>query len=314
MRLVFMGTPEFSVPTLAALLEARYDVVAVYSQPPRQAGRGLAETKGAVHAFAEARGIKVLTPVSLKAPEAQAAFRAHDADAAVVVAYGLLLHRAVLEAPRHGCYNLHASKLPRWRGAAPIQRAIMAGDTETASMVMRMDEGLDTGDVCASRAIAIGPDTTAGELHDALSSDGAQLIAEAMADLAAGRLIAKPQPDVGVTYAQKIAKAETRIDFDKPATEVHNHVRGLSPFPGAWFEAGLSGKRERIKVLRSELLPGADRALAPAGMVIDGAAGIACGLGGIRLIEVQRAGKRPQRVEDFLRGFSLMQGSRINGP
>ena len=313
MRLVFMGTPEFSVPTLAALLEAGHEVAAVYSQPPRQAGRGLAETKGAVHAFAEARGITVLTPTSLKAPEAQAVFKAHDADAAVVVAYGLLLPRAILEAPRHGCYNLHASKLPRWRGAAPIQRAIMAGDTETASMVMRMDEGLDTGDVCASRAMAVGPDTTAGELHDALSADGAQLMVDAMALLAAGRLVAKPQPDVGVTYAQKITKAETRIDFAKPATDVHNHVRGLSPFPGAWFEAGQSGKRERIKILRSERIPGGDRALGPVGMVIDGAGGIACGLGGIRLIEVQRAGKRPQRVEDFLRGFSLVQGLVIDG-
>jgi methionyl-tRNA formyltransferase len=316
MRLVFMGTPQFSVPTLAALIEAGHDIVAVYSQPPRPAGRGMAETKGPVHLFAEARGLMVLTPRSLKTPEAQDVFRGHHADAAVVVAYGLLLPQAILDAPRHGCYNLHASKLPRWRGAAPIQRAIMAGDTETASMVMHMDLGLDTGPVCAARIMAIGQDMTAAELHDALSVDGAALMAQAMADLAGGRLSETPQPADGVTYAAKIDKAEAHIALARPAFEVHNLIRGLSPFPGAWLEAGPEGKRERIKILRSALVPdlgvaGGSGAPAQPGTVLDDRGAIACGAGAIRLVEVQRAGKKPQSLDEFLRGYPLPAGSRI---
>jgi methionyl-tRNA formyltransferase len=311
MRIVFMGTPDFSVPTLRALADAGHEIVAVYSQPPRKAGRGLTETKGAVHTFAEARGFPVSTPISLKSAEAQAAFAAHNADAAVVVAYGLLLPRAILECPRHGCYNLHASKLPRWRGAAPIQRAIMAGDSETAAMVMHMDVGLDTGPVCAARAMPIGRDTTAGELHDALSVDGAQLMSETMADLGAGRLRAVAQPADGITYAAKIDKAETRIDFARTSGEVHNHVRGLSPFPGAWFEAGADGKRERIKVLRTSHDGFADTPLGQPGETIDDAGAIACATGAVRLIEVQRAGKRPQEAAEFLRGFPLPRGTRL---
>jgi methionyl-tRNA formyltransferase len=307
LRLVFMGTPQFSVPTLSGLIEAGHDVAAVYSQPPRPAGRGYAPTKSPVHASAEARGIPVLTPVSLTSPDAQAALAAHGADAAVVVAYGLLLPKPVLDAPRYGCFNLHASKLPRWRGAAPIQRAIMAGDTETASMVMHMDAGLDTGPVCAASPMAIGPEMTAGELHDALSVDGARLMRAAIADLERGQLQETPQPAEGVTYAAKIDKAEARIDFSWPAGRVHDLIRGLSPSPGAWFEAGPEGKRERVKVLRATVVAVDGRP----GAVLDDDGTVACGSGAIRLVEVQRAGKRPQAVSEFLRGFALAPGAVV---
>ena len=307
LRLVFMGTPRFSVPVLEAILAAGHDVVAVYSQPPRRAGRGMAETKGPVQTLAEVHGLPVLTPVSLKGADEQAVFRAHGADAAVVVAYGLLLPQAILDAPKLGCFNLHASALPRWRGAAPIQRAIMAGDTETASIVMRMEAGLDTGPLCRVAKMPIGPDTTAGELHDALSVDGARVMVEALAGLERGALAAVPQPAEGVTYAAKIDKAEARLDFTRTAVEVHNRVRGLSPFPGAWFEAGPEGKRERIKVLRSRL----DAGSGVPGAVLDDALTIACGSGAVRLIEVQRAGKRPQSGDEFLRGFALKAGDRL---
>lgn len=312
LRLVFMGTPAFSVPTLAALLDAGHDVVAVYSQPPRPSGRGMAETKGAVHAFAESRGLQVLTPLSLKSPEAQETFRQHHADAAVVVAYGLLLPQPILDAPRFGCFNLHASKLPRWRGAAPIQRAIMAGDTETAAMVMHMDAGLDTGPVCASAPMTIAPETTASELHDALSVDGARLMADTMSRLSQGPLPEATQSAEGATYAAKIEKSEARIDFKRPAREVHNLIRGLSPFPGAWFEIGHDGKRERVKVLRSALVTAPGRpASARPGDVLDDAATIACGDGAIRLVEVQRAGRKPQSVAEFLRGFAMRTGTSV---
>lgn len=310
LRLIFMGTPAFSVPTLAALLDGGHDVVAVYSQPPRRSGRGMAETKGAVHAFAEGRGLTVLTPTTLRTPQAADAFRAHRADAAVVVAYGLLLPRPILEGSRFGCFNLHASKLPRWRGAAPIQRAIMAGDTETAAMVMHMDVGLDTGPVCASSPMPIGPDVTAEELHDALSKAGAALMAASIAKLETGDLPEEPQSDEGVTYAHKIDKAEARIDFTRPARDVHNQIRGLSPFPGAWFEAGPEGRRERIKVLRSALVAEGSP-LGPPGTVTDSSASIACGTGAVRIVEVQRAGKKPQGTMDFLRGFALRPGDRL---
>ncbi len=307
LRLVFMGTPQFSVPALAGILGAGHEVCAVYSQPPRRAGRGMAETKGPVHAFAESRGLQVFTPLSLKGADEQAAFAAHNADAAVVVAYGLLLPQAILDAPRLGCYNLHASALPRWRGAAPIHRAIMAGDTETASVVMRMKAGLDTGPMCLVERMAIGSDMTTGQLHDALSTAGAALMVQALAALERGELIETPQPAGGVTYAAKIDKAEARLDFSKSAGEVHNRVRGLSPFPGAWVEAGREGKRERIKVLASTVVAGRG---AP-GEVLDGELTIACGDGAVRLLEVQRAGKKPQMPDEFLRGFALKAGDRV---
>ena len=236
MRIVFMGTPEFAKATLAELVAAGHDIAAVYTQPPRPAGRGMAERPSPVHAFAEQQGLDVRYPTSLKGEDAQAAFRALEADAAVVVAYGLLLPAAILEAPREGCFNLHGSELPRWRGAAPIQRAIMAGDTHTAVMVMRMEEGLDTGPVCLAERIEIGAEMTAGELHDVMAVIGAGLMVRALAALERGSLTATPQSAEGVTYAEKISKAEARIDFNRPAVEVHNKIRGLSPFPGAWFE------------------------------------------------------------------------------
>ncbi len=303
LRVVFMGTPDFSVPTLAEIVGAGHDVVAAYSQPPKPAGRGMELRKSPVHAWAEASGIPVLTPKSLKPEAEHDVFRAHRADVAVVVAYGLILPKPVLEAPREGCLNLHGSALPRWRGAAPIQRAIMAGDPETAAMVMRMDEGLDTGPVCLAERIAIGPEMTAGELHDVMALQGANLMVHALAALERGSLACTPQPADGITYAAKIDKAETRIDFTRPAAEVHNHIRGLSPFPGAWLEAGPTGKRERIKVLRSALVTSA--ATARPGTVLDRAPTIACGEGAVRLVEVQRAGKRPMAGEDLLRGFDL---------
>lgn len=306
MRIVFMGTPDFSVATLAEILGAGHEVVAVYSQPPRPAGRGMDERPSPVHSFAAGHGLEVRHPTSLKSEDEQAAFRALDADAAVVVAYGLILPKAILEAPREGCFNVHASALPRWRGAAPIQRAIMSGDEATAVMVMRMEEGLDTGPVCLAEHVPIGPDTTAGELHDTLAAAGAGLMVRALAALERGSLDARPQPEDGVTYAAKIEKSESRIDFSRPADEVHNHIRGLSPFPGAWFEADLGGKRERIKVLRSQLGDG------------DGTPGevlqagprlvIACGGGAIELRQVQRAGKKACSAEDFLRGARIQQG------
>jgi methionyl-tRNA formyltransferase len=306
-RIVFMGTPDFAVPTLAEIIGAGHEVVAVYTQAPKPAGRGMSERKSPVHIFAEASGIPVFTPRSLRGETEQAAFRAHDADVGVVVAYGLILPQAILDAPRAGCLNLHGSRLPRWRGAAPIQRAIMAGDTETAVMVMQMDAGLDTGAVALGEMLPIGPDMTAGELHDAMASTGAGLMVRALAALGRDRLVTTPQPDDGVTYARKIEKGETRIDFSRPAHEVHNHIRGLSPFPGAWFEAGPAGKRERIKVLRSSLAEGEG---AP-GHVIAAHLTIACGAGAIRVIQVQRAGKKPMSAGEFLRGFSLQPGDAL---
>lgn len=306
---VFMGTPEFSVPTLAAILDSGHRVVAVYTQPPRPAGRrGLAETPSPVHAFAAARGIEVRTPVSLKAAEEQERFAALGADVAVVVAFGLLLPRAILTAPRLGCINLHGSLLPRWRGAAPIQRAIMAGDAETGVMTMQMDVGLDTGPILLTARTAIEVDETEGELRARLSIIGAPLMVVTLGRLAAGTLDASPQPTEGVTYAAKIDKAEARIDFSRPARGVHNLIRGLSPFPGAWFEIDIDGRRERVKVLRSTLAEGRG---AP-GEVLEGAPlTVACGIGAVRLVEVQRAGKRPVSAADFLRGFTLRPGDRV---
>ena len=307
LRVVFMGTPEFSVPVLAEIAGAGHELVAVYSQPPRPAGRGMTETKSLVQRFAEASGIPVLTPRSLKTPEAQDQFRNHQADAAVVVAYGLLLPQPILDASNLGCFNLHASLLPRWGGAAPIQRAIMAGDTETAAIVMRMEAGLDTGPICLGEPVSIGADMTAGELHDALSVRGAGLMVRALAALERGSLVETPQAPEGITYAAKIEKAEARIDFSRPAVAVHNHIRGLSPFPGAWFEITLDGKPERIKVLRSAL---AEAAGAP-GSVLDDQLTIACGTDAVRLATVQRAGKKAMSAQDLLRGASITKGMRV---
>ena len=308
LRIIFMGTPDFSVPVLTALHAAGHEIVAVYSQPPRPAGRRGLELKASpVHEAAEALGIEVRTPVNFKAEEDREAFRALNADVAVVVAYGLLLPKAILEGTRLGCYNGHASLLPRWRGAAPIQRAIMAGDAETGMMVMKMDVGLDTGPVALTARVAIGETMTAGELHDALSEAGATLMVEAMAKLEAGDLPLTPQRDEGVLYAAKISKEETHIDFAKPARDVHNHIRGLSPFPGAWFEAEIGGKLERIKVLASAVADGSGAA----GTVIGEDATIACGEGAVRLVRLQKAGGKPLDSRDFLRGTPLPIGLRL---
>ena len=269
------------------------------------------ETPSPVHRYADAAGLSVFTPVSLKSPETQQTFAAHEADVAVVAAYGLILPRPVLDAPRHGCLNLHASKLPRWRGAAPIQRAIMAGDTETAVMVMRMEEGLDTGPICLAELVQIGPDLTAGELHDTLARTGASLMVRALAALGRGSLNETPQPDDGVTYAAKIEKNESRIDFLLSNSDVHNKIRGLSPFPGAWFETAAGGKTERIKVLRSEIVGQEPFEASGPGTILDEKLAIACGNGAVRLLELQRAGRKPMQAEDFLRGFPLAPGAQL---
>lgn len=308
LKVVFMGTPDFSVPALEAIHAAGHEIAAVYSQPPRPAGRGLAERLSPVHARAAALGIPVRTPRTLKDAEQQTLFAGLRADVAVVIAYGLILPPAILAAPHLGCVNVHASALPRWRGAAPIQRAIMAGDTETAVMVMRMEEGLDTGPVGMTVSVAIGPDMTAGELHDILSRRGADLIVSALAALENGTFAALPQPSEGVTYAAKIDKKQSRIDFARPASEVHNLVRGLSPFPGAWFEATPpGGPPERIKVLRTVLAEGRGQP----GEALDDRLSIACATGAVRLVEVQRAGKRAMTADEFLRGFTIPRGTRI---
>jgi len=305
LRIVFMGTPDFSVPTLAEIMGAGHEIAAVYTQPSRPAGRGMAERISPVARFAAGAGIPVRSPTSLRSEAEQRDFAALQADAAVVVAYGLLLPRPILDAPRLGCFNLHASALPRWRGAAPIQRAIMAGDAETAVMVMRMAQGLDTGPVCLAEPAAIGPDATAGELHDELARRGASLMVRALGALERGLLECTPQPAEGATYAAKVDKVEARIDFARPAREVHNRIRGLSPFPGAWFEVDAAGKAERVKVLRASPAEG----LGAPGEVLDDALTVACGTGAVRLVELQRAGKKPMRTEDFLRGFPLPRGT-----
>jgi len=299
-----MGTPDFAAATLSAIAGAGHEIVAVYTQPPRPAGRrGLELTKSPVHRLAEELDLPVRTPVSLKDPAEQQAFAALEADVAVVVAYGLLLPRAVLEGTRLGAYNGHASLLPRWRGAAPIQRAIMAGDGETGICIMRMEEGLDTGPVALTARVPIGPDMTAGELHDQLAGRGAALMVEALARLEAGTLTLVPQPEDGVVYAHKIAKDETRVDWRRPARRVHDHIRGLSPFPGAWCEMEIGGRMERVKLLRSSLV---EAEAAPGTVKVqDGALVVACGEGGVAIRELQRAGARSVTAADFLRGARL---------
>jgi methionyl-tRNA formyltransferase len=303
LNIVFMGTPEFSVPTLAEIVGHGHAVKAVYTRAPAPAGRGMALTKSPVHQLADQFGIPVLHPKTLRTEEAQETFRAHGADVAVVVAYGLILPTPVLEAPVYGCLNLHGSILPRWRGAAPIQRAVMAGDAETGVMVMKMDEGLDTGPVAMAERFAIRPDDTAGDVHDRMMALGADLMVRALGALERGGLAYTPQPEAGVTYAKKIEKTETRIDFSRPAAEVHNHIRGLAPFPGAWFE--LDGVR--VKVLRSTLAKGTG---AP-GTALDDRLTIACGSGAVRLIDLQRAGKAPMAADAFLRGTPVAPGARL---
>jgi methionyl-tRNA formyltransferase len=301
MRLIFMGTPDFAVPTLIEIVGRGHEVAAVYTRAPKPAGRGMDLQVTPVEREARRFGIPVLTPKSLRSDEAVATFRAHQADAAVVVAYGLILPVPILDAVPLGCFNLHASLLPRWRGAAPINRAIMAGDAVSGVMVMRMEEGLDTGPIAMAERVPIGADMTAGDLHDTLSRLGADLMVRALGALERGSLQFTPQPAEGITYAAKIGKSETRIDWGKPWKQVHDHCRGLSPFPGAWFE--LAGTR--IKVLRSTHGEGSG---AP-GTVLDDHLTIACGEGAVRLIEVQRAGKQPMKADEFVRGVQVATGS-----
>ena len=301
MRLIFMGTPDFSVPALDALHAAGHEIACVYTRAPRPAGRDQKERPSPVHARAAALGLAVRAPRSLRAADEQAAFAGLAPEAAVVVAYGLILPQPVLDAPPRGCFNIHASLLPRWRGAAPIQRAIIAGDAETGVAIMAMEAGLDTGPVLLRTATAIGPRDTAGTLHDRLAALGARLVVDALAHL--DGLPPLPQPADGVTYAAKIDKAEARVDWTRPATEVDRLVRGLSPFPGAWTEAG----GERLKLLLSETAPGTG---AP-GTVLDAAPTIACGEGAVRLLRLQRAGRGPQDATGFLRGFALAPGDRL---
>ena len=308
MRLAFLGTPAFALPTLAALVGGRHDIAAVYTRAPKPAGRrGLELTPSPVHAFAQDHSLRTLTPKSLRGEREQAEFAALDLEVAVVVGYGLILPAPILAAPRAGCLNLHPSLLPRWRGAAPIQRPIMAGDRETAAAIMSMEEGLDTGPVALEERVPIPPDATAGEMHDRLAAIGARLMVEALARLEAGTLTYRAQSTEGVVYAQKIDKAESRIDWHRPAEEVHNLIRGLSPAPGAYFEADLGKGRERVKVLRSQVVEGRG---AP-GVTIDDALAIACGSGAVRVLELQRAGRGRMEAAAYLLGTRVAAGTAL---
>ncbi len=307
MKLVFMGTPDFAVSVLDALVAHGHEICAVYSQPPRPAGRGQCERPSPVHRRAQDLGIDVRTPASLKDVVEQQRFADLKADAAIVVAYGLLLPQPILAAPRHGCFNVHASLLPRWRGAAPIQRAIMAGDSETGVCIMRMEQGLDTGPVCLTKRMPIDAGTTFASLHDELASIGAAAMVEALAKLQSHALDCVPQPADGVTYAKKIDKAEARIDFNRTAIEVRNHIHGLSPFPGAWCNFPERGRDVRVKILRSETADG----IGAPGEVLDDRLTLACGAGAVRFLEVQREGKGAMSVDAFLRGLAVVPGTRI---
>ncbi len=308
LRLIFMGTPDFAVPTLRALHAHGHEIAAVYTRAAKPAGRGMKLQPTPVEVEARRLGLAVLTPATLKTAQAEAEFRAHGADAAVVVAYGLILPQAILGVPRLGCFNLHASLLPRWRGAAPINRAIMAGDRETGVMVMKMDAGLDTGDVAMAARIAIGDAMTAADLHDALAPLGGELMVRAMDALERGKLQLQRQSEVGATYAAKIDKAEARIDWNRPARAVLRHIHGLSPFPGAWCEIVIDGETARVKILRGEI---ADGAGAP-GDVLDGHLAVACQQGALRILELQRAGRQPMQAEEFLRGTPLQPPLRLS--
>ncbi|HEY4077080.1 MAG TPA: methionyl-tRNA formyltransferase [Rhizomicrobium sp.] len=303
LRLVFMGTPDFAVPTLAELIAQGHDIAAVYSQPPRPKGRGMGLEPGPVHKFAQSAGLEVRTPLSLKGEAEQAEFAALNIDAAIVVAYGLLLPKAVLDAPKLGCFNLHGSLLPRWRGAAPIQRAVMAGDADTGVMVMRMEEGLDTGPVLMAERVAVGRKTS-GELTAELSRLGADLMVRALGALERGGVTPVAQAEDGVTYAKKILKDEARIDWAKSAAEVDRHIRGLSPFPGAWTEVG----GERLKVLYAEPVDGSGKP----SVALDDALTIGCGEGALRLVKVQRAGKGAMDAHELLKGFAVPRGTQFS--
>jgi methionyl-tRNA formyltransferase len=308
LRLVFMGTPDFAVPTLLEIVGRGHDVAAVYTRAPKPAGRrGLDVTSSPVEREARRFGLPVLTPMTLRTTDAEAAARSHGADAAVIVAYGLILPKPILEAFPLGCFNLHASLLPRWRGAAPINRAIMAGDRETGVMVMKMEEGLDTGPIAISERAPIEADATAGDVHDRLARLGADLMVRALGAIERGSLTLTPQPPEGVTYASKIDKDETRIPWTRPWRQVHDHIRGLSPFPGAWFELAGEGAPVRIKVLRTTRGEGAG---AP-GTVLDNQLTVACGEGALRILELQRAGRQPMQAQEFLRGTSVAAGMRL---
>jgi methionyl-tRNA formyltransferase len=304
LRLVFMGTPDFAVPTLLELAAAGHEIAAVYTRAAKPAGRGMDLQITPMEREARRLSIPVFTPRTLKDDAAQARFRALQADAAVVVAYGLILPKPILEAPRLGCFNAHASLLPRWRGAAPINRAIMAGDTETGITIMQMDEGLDTGAMALAERVPIGPDDTAGDLHDVLARLGAGLMVRTLAAAERGALTLMPQSEQAVTYAEKTSKSETRIDWSPPAATVHNHIRGLSPWPGAWFEH----EGVRVKALRSTLAQGSGAA----GTVLDDQLTVACGDGAVRLIWLQRAGKQPMSADEFLRGARIGRGTRLS--
>ncbi len=304
LRLIFMGTPDFAVPTLVELAGRGHQIAAVYTRAPKPAGRrGLELTPSPVEKQARQLGLTVETPASLKGADVQAAFAAHQADAAVVVAYGLILPKPVLDVPPLGCFNVHASLLPRWRGAAPINRAIMAGDAETGVTVMKMDVGLDTGAMAMAERVPIPADLTAGQIHDSLAHLGADLMTRALSALERGTLQLTPQPQDGVTYAQKIDKSETRIDWSKPWGAVHNHIRGLSPFPGAWCE--LAGSR--IKVLRTTRGDGRGKP----GAALDDMLTVACGQGAVRIVELQKAGSKPMRADEFLRGTPVPAGAAL---
>ena len=303
MRLIFMGTPDFAVPTLIELARRGHDITAVFTRGAKPAGRGMELQPSSVEREARWLGIPVHTPKTFKDEAAQAEFRALNADVAVVIAYGLILTKPILDAPKLGCFNVHASLLPRWRGAAPINRAIMAGDAESGITIMKMDEGLDTGAMAMTNRVVIGPDMTAGELHDALARLGADLMARALAALECGSLTLTPQLETGVTYAGKITNAETRIDWTKSWKEVHDHIRGLSPFPAAWFDVG----GVRLKALRSTKGEGSG---SPGG-VLDENLTIACGSGAVRLVQVQRAGKQPMSTDAFLRGTPVKAGTKV---
>ena len=302
LRLAFMGTPDFAVPTLAELIGAGHEIACVYTRAPRPKGRGMAEGKSPVHVITESPNIPVRTPATLKSDEEENSFAALKLDAAVIVAYGLILPKAILDAPRLGCFNLHASLLPRWRGAAPIQRAIMAGDAETGIMVMRMEEGLDTGPILMSEKVDIGRKTT-GALHDELAQLGANLMARALSSMERGAIDEQPQDEGGASYARKISRSETKLDWSRSAVEIDRKIRGLSPYPGAWFEA----KNERIKVILAEPVVGSG---APGEILPDRS--IACGEGALKLITVQRAGRAAVDAESFWRGFSLSPGESLS--
>jgi methionyl-tRNA formyltransferase len=307
LRLIFMGTPDFAVPTLLELVAHGHEIAAVYTRAAKPAGRGMKLQPTPVEVEARRLGIPVETPVTLKTPEALENFRAHHADAAVVVAYGMILPQAILDTPKLGCFNLHASLLPRWRGAAPINRAIMAGDAETGVMVMKMDAGLDTGDVAMAERMAISDAMTAADLHDALARLGGDLMVRAIGALERGRLQLTKQSDEGVTYAAKIEKTEARIDWNKPAHTVLRHIHGLSPFPGAWCEIAIEGEQLRVKILRCAMVDGTG---AP-GDVLDDHLAVACKQGAIRILELQRAGRQPMKAEEFLRGTPLKPGAHF---